>query len=154
MSISHYLEQHHVSHQVVPHDECFGAQHLAQTLHTRGREVAKSVLLRAEHNYEFYVVVLPATHRIDFEKLRTFLGGVSLELASEHEIQERCPDCERGVLPPFGTHYGARTIVDKTLTYDEFITFEGHTHSEAIRMKFSDYYAFEHPLVGDIATSA
>lgn len=154
MSITQFLERRHVSYQIVPHDECFGAQHLAQALHTPGREVAKSVLLRAEHDYGYYVAVLPATHRIDFEKLRTFLGGVSLELATEKEIDERCPDCEKGVLPPFGTHYGAQTILDKSLTCDEFITFEGHSHSEAIRMKFTDYYDFEHPLIGEFAVPA
>lgn len=154
MSITQDLQRRHVPFEVVPHDECFGAQHLAEALHTPGREVAKSVLLRAEHSYEFFVAVLPASHRIDFEKLQTFLGGVTLSLASEREIQERCPDCESGTLPPFGTHYGAQTIVDRSLTGDEHITFEGFSHSEAIRMRFEDYYSFEHPLIGEFATPA
>ncbi len=151
MNITQFLERRHIPFQIVSHCECFGAQHLAQALHTPGRNVAKSVLLRADHDYGFYVAVLPASHRIDIDRLQTFLGGTSLELATEQEIKARCPDCEVGVLPPFGTHYGAQTIVDQSLTTGDTITFECHSHSEAVRMKFADYYAFEHPLVGRFA---
>lgn len=154
MSIKHFLERRQVPFVAVEHPETFDAQHLAQVLHTPGREVAKTVLLRADHAYSYIVAVLPATHRIDFAALSTFLGGTKVELATEVEIAERCPDCEFGVLPPFGAHYGAKTIVDKSLTEDEYITFESDSHTEAIRMKYADYYEFEHPLVASFARSA
>jgi Ala-tRNA(Pro) deacylase len=112
------------------------------------------VLLRADHDYGFYVAVLPATHMIDFFQLRTFLGGVQLELATEHEIAQRCPECEPGVLPPFGTHYGAQTLVDRVLCEDEYIAFECESHTAAIRMKYADFYALEHPLVASFARPA
>jgi Ala-tRNA(Pro) deacylase len=91
---------------------------------------------------------------IDFRCLRTFLGGAELELATEQDIAERCPGCELGVLPPFGTHYGAQTIVDRTLTEDDSIAFECDSHSSAIRMKYLDFHAIEHPLVADFARPA
>ena len=154
MSITQFLEQRHVPFEIVPHEACYGAQHLAQALHTPGRQVAKSVLLRADHDYGYFVVVLPATHMIDFNQLRTFLGGAQLELATEQEIAQRCPGCELGVMPPFGTHYGAQTIVDRALTEDEYIAFECDSHSAAIRMKYVDFHAFEHPLVASFARPA
>ncbi len=151
MTMKHYLQKRQVPFEAIEHAPAFGSQHLAETLHTPGREVAKTVLLRADHEYSYIVAVLPATHRIDFEALSQFLGGTNLELATEVEIAERCPDCEFGVLPPFGTHYGAKTIVDESLKRDEFITFDSDSHHEAIRMKYSDYYEFEHPLVARFA---
>jgi Ala-tRNA(Pro) deacylase len=151
MSITEYLQQRHVSFEIVPHEACFGAQHLAQALHTPGRQVAKSVLLRADHNYRYFVALLPATHMIDIESLRIFLGGAELELATAQELSERCPSCEPGVLPPFGTHYGAQTIVDRILTEDDSIAFECDSHSAAIRMKYLDFHALEHPLVASFA---
>lgn len=154
MSVKKFLQSRHVSFEAVEHPAAFDAQHLAQALHMPGREVAKTVLLRADHQYSYIVAVLPATHRIDFEQLSTFLGGTTIELATEHEIAERCPDCEFGVLPPFGSHYGAQTIVDKSLTEDEYITFDSDSHIEAIRMKYADFYDFEHPLVARFAHPA
>jgi Ala-tRNA(Pro) deacylase len=154
MSMKHFLQKRHVPFETIEHPAAYDAQHLAQALHTPGREVAKTVLLRADHDYSYIVAVLPATHRIDFDALSTFLGGANLQLATEIEIAERCPDCEFGVLPPFGTHYGAKTIVDQSLVKDEYIAFESDTHTEAIRMKFVDYCEFEHPLVANFARPA
>ena len=151
MNVRHFLETRQVPFETIRHRETFDAQHLAQALATPGREVAKSVLIRADHNYRYIVAVLPATHRIDFDELSRFLGGAELELATEVEIAERCPDCEFGVLPPFGSHYGAQTIVDESLTHDETITFDSVCHTEAMRMKYVDYYNFEHPLVARFA---
>lgn len=154
MSMKHFLQRRQVPFEAIEHKPAYDAQHLAQALHTPGREVAKTVLLRADHDYAYVVAVLPATHRIDFDALCTFLGGTSLELATEIEIAERCADCEFGVLPPFGSHYGAKTIVDETLADDEYISFESDSHTEAIRMKYADYYQFEHPLVARFALPA
>lgn len=154
MSMKHFLQRRHVPFEVVTHAQAFDAQHLAQALHTPGREVAKTVLLRADHDYRYIVVVLPATHVIDFDRLSEFLGGTHLELATEAEVAERCPDCDIGVLPPFGSHYGAQTIVDQSLTEDEYIWFESDSHTEAIRMKYAEYYDVEHPLVARFAGHA
>ena len=151
MNVKHFLETRHIPYETIPHRETFDAQHLAQALATPGLEVAKTVLLRADHDYRYIVAVLPASHRIDLEELSRFLGGAELSLATEVEIAERCPDCEFGVLPPFGSHYGAQTIVDESLTADETISFECSSHTEAMRMKYIDYYNFEHPLVARFA---
>jgi Ala-tRNA(Pro) deacylase len=93
------------------------------------------------------VAVLPATHHIDFALASEALGGSKLALATEVEIADHCPDCELGVLPPFGSQYGMKTIVDESLAKDEQIVFEGNTHHDAIRMKFRDFQQIEHPLI-------
>lgn len=154
MSTKQFLQSRRVAFQTIEHPEAYDAQRLAQAVHTPGREVAKTVLLRANHGFRYVVAVLPATHRIDFTKLSEFLGGTNVQLATEVEIAERCPGCEFGVLPPFGSQYGAETIVDESLTKDETICFECDTHTEAIRMKYSDYYDVEHPLVARFAQPA
>lgn len=151
MSMKHLLQRRHIPFEVISHPAAFDAQHLAQALHTPGQLVAKTVLLRADHDYRYIVAVLPATHNIDFDRLSEFLGGTSVALATEHEISERCPDCEFGVLPPFGSHYNAETIVDESLAHDEYISFESDSHTEAIRMRYSEYYEYEHPLVARFA---
>ena len=69
MSMKHFLQRRHVPFEAIEHKAAYDAQHLAQALHTPGREVAKTVLLRADHDYAYVVAVLPATHRIDFEAL-------------------------------------------------------------------------------------
>ena len=147
MNVAAFLERGHYKFERVPHPATYSAQRLAHELHVSGREVAKTVLLRVDGGYEFAVAVLPASKKIDFKRASKLLGGAKLELATEFEISEHCPDCDFGVLPPFGSRYGMKTIVDSKLADDEYIWFEGNTHEEAIRMKFKDYSRLEQPLV-------
>ena len=151
MDIKHFLKQHQAVFDVVPHIEAFDAPHVAQATATPGEEVAKAVLLRVNHGYRYVVAVLPSTHRLDFAALSRVFGGAEVQLAAEIEVGQRRPDCEFGVLSPFGSQYEAETIVDKSLAQDEQILFEGNTHREAIRMKYADFCRIEHPTVTEFA---
>lgn len=154
MQISEFLQSRGVEFERIEHPAAYDAQRFAQAVHTAAREVAKTVLLRAEGGYVFVVAVLPADKQVDFDKAAKVLGGGTLELASEAEIGQHCPDCETGVLPPFGSQYGMKTMVDRSLCDDDEIVFEANTHHEAIRMKFSDYRRLEEPLLASFATRA
>jgi len=154
MNIPDFLQQEKVQFQVIPHYDTYDAQHLAQSMHVSGRLVAKTVLLRAEGGHAFVVAVLPANRSVDFELAADVLGGGQVELATERDVAQHCPDCETGVLPPFGRQYGMKTLVDESLLEDEEIIFEGNTHHEAIRMKLTDYRHIEEPLVGSFAQAS
>lgn len=151
MNVAEFLTKQNVRFENLPHRAAYDAQHLAQALHVPGREVAKTVLLRANGGYRYLVAVLPATKKIDFAKVSAALGGSKVRLATEIEVSQHCPDCEFGVLPPFGSQYGMVTLVDKNLAKDEEIVFEGNTHRDAIRMKFEDFRRIEEPLIVDLA---
>ncbi len=151
MRVEDLLSAKNVDFDVIPHHDTYAAQRMAQVLHVSGKEVAKTVLLRADHGFKYVVAVLPADKSIDFERASQALGGSHLELAAEEEIAEHCPDCEIGALPPFGSQYDMETIVDESLAEDDEIVFEGNTHHEAIRIKFRDFCDIEGPLVASFA---
>jgi Ala-tRNA(Pro) deacylase len=151
MNVTEFLQKQNVAFESLPHSATYDSQHLAQILHVPGREVAKTVLLRANGGYRYLVAVLPASKKIDFAKASAALGGSKIHLATEIEVASHCSDCEMGVLPPFGSQYGMVTMVDESLTKDEQIVFEGNTHREAIRMKFEDFRRIEEPLIVDLA---
>ena len=148
MNVPDFLTDRKIPFELIPHRNTYDAQRMAATIHVSGREVAKTVLLRAADGDSFVVAVLPANTSVDFDLASRLFGGSKLELATEAEISAHCPDCELGVLPPFGSQYGMTTIVDKSLTEDDEIVFEGNTHHEAIRMKFGDLRRVEEPLIG------
>lgn len=154
MNIREFLGERQVAFDVLPHREAFDAQRMAQTLHVPGREVAKTVLLRADRGFMYVVAVIPAPEHIDLQRVSELLGGSEVELASEEELAERCPDCECGVLPPFGSAYGMKTLLDASLLDEEEVVFEGNSHHEAIRMKLEDFRQLEEPLVGHLLAHA
>jgi Ala-tRNA(Pro) deacylase len=42
-------------------------------------------------------------------------------------------------------------FVDRMLTSDEEITFNGGTHTDAVRMRYADFARLTHPVVGEFA---
>ena len=154
MKITDILDQARVDYKVYPHEETFDAQHLAAALRVSGHNVAKTVLLRANGDFAHIVAVLPASRTLDLGRVSKAFGGAEIRLANEVEIAEHCPDCEFGILPPFGSKYDMKTVVDSSLAQHEDVFFQGDVHTEAIRMRYSDFANIEHPLVVDIATSA
>jgi len=154
MNVREFLEKRDVPFEVLPHWPTYDAQHTAQAVHVPGREMAKTVLLRVDGPQPFVVAVLPATRHIDFARVKYVLGLERVSLANERDISEQCPDCEFGVLPPFGSQYGMTTLVDAGLSKDDQIVFNGNTHEEAIRMKYNDFCRIEHPTVASFACGA
>jgi Ala-tRNA(Pro) deacylase len=149
MRLDEFLDSRHVPFTRLHHPTAYTANRVAQLLHVPGREMAKSVLLRAGDGY--VLAVLPATHRIDLEQLRQDFDGEEIGLATEADMERLFPDCERGAMPPFGSLYELPTLVDESLAEDDEIVFEAQDHEDAIRMRYRDFEAIEHPRMGHFA---
>jgi Ala-tRNA(Pro) deacylase len=151
MDIKKHLQDHGIPFDVIVHHDTYDSQRMAHVIGVGGRHVAKTVLLRANGGYVYVVAVLPADTHIDWDAASHALGESRLQLATEIEICDRCPDCECGALPPFGSQYAMKTLLDKALADDEWMYFEGNTHHETIRMKVEDFRRLENPLVACFA---
>ena len=149
-SVTSYLTSHHVSYAVVEHPLAYTAQAEAAVSHVPGHVWAKAVVCIADGRP--LIVVLPAPMVVDFRRLKLFLGAMDIRLAHESEIREMYADCEVGAMPPFGELYGQRVVVDTRLVADTDIVFNGGSHRDAIRMRYSDFEALVHPLVAQFAT--
>jgi Ala-tRNA(Pro) deacylase len=146
MNVQKFLQKRGLQFTAMPHQPTFDAQSLALAVQVPGQEVAKSVLLRCGR--EYVLALLPATHTVDLHAVKDLLGCAHVALATEAECGSHFADCELGALPPFGSEYGMRTIMDDSLARDVEIVFEGNSHREAIRMRTDDFRGLEQPLVG------
>jgi Ala-tRNA(Pro) deacylase len=153
MNIAKFLTKNHSKFARLPHKPVYTSERMAHELHLSGDEVAKTVLLRANGGYRFVVAVLPSSKKLDLARASRLLGGTKLRVAEKQEIAEHCPDCEFGILPPFGSRYHMTTIADSGLADNEEIVFEGNTHREAIRMKFAEFRRLEEPLIAPIVVA-
>lgn len=153
MDIKSFLRERNVAFEVLPHPHSEGAAKLAHAVHVPGSQVAKSVLLHANHSFKDVVAVVPADRYVDAASVSRMFGGAEIRFANEAEIAIHCPDCERGVLPPFGSQYGMQTVVDQSLASRTYIVIESNTHDEALRLQWKDFSHLESPLVGPITVS-
>jgi Ala-tRNA(Pro) deacylase len=147
-TITDFLAQNKIGYEILRHPEAFTAQTIAQAEHVKGRHHAKVVMVRSGGNQ--LMIVLPADHRLDLEKLEN-ITGQSAVLQSEDEFKSLFPDCAVGTMPPFGNLYGLTTYVDKSLTKEDYIVFEAGTHTEAIKLNYQDYERLAKPRIEDLA---
>ena len=143
--LQEYLDKHHVKYVSIKHSPAFTAQELAAAAHIPGKEVAKTVVVKLDG--VMAMVVLPAPEMIRMNHLKAETGADRVELASEEEFKGRFPDCEVGAMPPFGNLYEMRTLVEESLTEDEDIAFNAGSHTELIKMSYSDFAELVEPEV-------
>ena len=144
-----FLKDNGVKYEVMPHAVSYTAQETAASVHTPGKEVAKSVVIT--DGTEYVMAVVDAPHQIDLKKFSALSGMKKAALASEDRLRELFPDCEPGAMPPFGNLYDIKVFVDQRLEEDETITFNAGSHFEAIRLKYADFKKLAKPQVGDFA---
>jgi Ala-tRNA(Pro) deacylase len=144
-----FLEESGVKYEVIHHKEDFTAGQTALDTHTPPAEFAKTVFVCIDR--EFAVVVLPADDMVSETKLKLGVGAQRVELATEDEIRDLCPDCELGAAPPFGNLYGLPVYVSLALEADEQITFNAGTHQDAIRIAYADFKRIVDPQVVALA---
>jgi Ala-tRNA(Pro) deacylase len=142
MRVPLFLADNRVAFGRLYHAPAYTAQRRAYYLHVPGRQLVKSVLLRAPAGY--LLAVLPADARVDLDALGRVLGG-PVRLAGAEEIPEVFRDCEWGALSPFGSLYGLATVLERDLDPEAEIVFEGASHGEAIRMRCRDFERLERP---------
>jgi Ala-tRNA(Pro) deacylase len=140
-----YLDQNNIKYSLITHSMAFTAQELASIMHIPGKELAKVVILKIDG--QFAMAVIPAPHKIDFERLKSAIEAKQIELASEKEFQKLFPDCEVGAMPPFGNLYGLPVYVAKPLKEDKEIVYNAGSHTEAIRMQYVDFDRLVKPTV-------
>ncbi|MCP4906115.1 MAG: hypothetical protein GY910_14150 [bacterium] len=135
MSLAHTLESflsdRHVPYSTQSHPASTSSLGTAHSAHIAEENLAKSVLLEDDHG--FLLAVLPASRRLELDRLRDELGR-SLHLAPEGEMGRLFPDCCTGAVPPVGAAYGLPTVLDASLEDREEVFFEGGDHKTLVRM--------------------
>jgi Ala-tRNA(Pro) deacylase len=146
MNVQEYLEHQGCPFKVSEHEPVYTAGQLAAVEHVPPRQVAKTVVVRAD-NDRFFVCVLPADRKVSLYALQQHLDTEHVRLATESEMESLFADAEVGAEPPFGSLYHLPTLMDKSLARDKEIVFCAGSHERAIRMAMADYKRLAKPTV-------
>ena len=147
--LERYLREGGAAFETMIHSVAYTAQEVAAAQHTPGKQLAKVVLVDADG--QLVMLVLPASFRIDFPKLKSALKAKKIRLATEEQFAGTFTDCEVGAMPPFGSLYGVPVYVDESLPGASEIVFKAGTHTTSIKMKYADYQRLASPMVADFA---
>jgi Ala-tRNA(Pro) deacylase len=146
-SISEFLDRHRAQYSVLAHPIAYSAQREAAAAHVPGHAWAKVVVCLADDRP--LLAVLPASLRVDFDRLKAATHADSLRLARENEFKELYADCEVGAMPPLGPLYGQQVVVEEALTTDPEIVFDAGSHRESIRMPYREFQRLVSPTIAE-----
>ena len=148
--LKEFLDREKVKYISIIHSTAYTAQEVAASAHITGKELAKTIIV--ELDGEMAMVVLPANRKIVLQDLREVTGSDQVKFASEEEFRERFPGCETGAMPPFGNLYGMDVYIAEGLANQDEIAFNAGSHTEVIRMAYSDFERLVRPKVLSFTT--
>jgi len=140
-----FLDSHDIGYVSISHSPAYSAQAIAEVAHIPGKELAKTVIVGIDNR--FAMVVLPASCRVQLGHLKAAVSASHVELATEAEVENLFPDCEKGAMPPFGNLYDLDVYVAEQLTEDEEIAFSAGLHTEVVRLSYKDFDRLVMPKV-------
>lgn len=147
--LKEFLNSQHVKYVAINHSPAYTAQEIAALAHVSGKELAKTVMVKLD--YKMAMAVLPASSKVNFERLQEKSGAGRVELAGEKEFKDMFPDCEIGAMPPFGNLYGMEVYASHRLAEDAEIAFNAGSHTELIRMAYKDFERLVKPKIVNIS---
>jgi Ala-tRNA(Pro) deacylase len=143
--LKEFLDNRQIKYMVIQHSPAYTSLEIAAMAKIPGKEIAKTVIVNADGKK--LMVVVPASHMVDFTSLRIFINAEQAELAGEQQFKDLFPDCEVGAMPPFGNLFSMDVVVAESLAEDEMIAFNAGTHKELIRMTYRDFASLVQPKV-------
>ena len=148
--LAEYLESQGVQYTVIEHHApVYTAQEIAASTHIPGKQLAKTVMIKVDGGLA--MAVIPASQRVNLNRLKELVGAGKVELASEQEFRNKFPDCQVGAMPPFGNLYGIPVYAAQDLAEEIEIAFCAGSHTELVRMAFSDFKRLAEPKILDFA---
>jgi Ala-tRNA(Pro) deacylase len=146
-----YLEKAGVKHQILEHRTVYTAYDAANTMKKKLNEIAKSLLVMADKDY--FLVILPADHNLDFEKLKKIVGKIKdknikvIKIPTE-KIMLEALKIKAGALSAFGQLHKLPVVVDKKLADAKKAIFSSGSFNHSVEMAVKDFVKLENAVLG------
>ena len=152
-----YLDKAEIKYEIVPHKKVYTAYDLAQTLGEKLDGIAKTLLLKVElpsmkNKGKHYILVIPASYRANFQKIKKQLKAKKVEIAMEKTLKKL--KLNPGAITPFGGYHKLEILLDKALLKTQKALVSAGAHTEALRVKVKDLHAKEGATLGQFGDKA
>jgi Ala-tRNA(Pro) deacylase len=158
-----FLKEQKIKYEVIAHKTVFTAYDTAATLKRKLNEVAKTLVVKVEPGIEYgkktanYVlVVLPASLRLDLQKLKRELKVKKIEIVKE-KVMTKVMKFKPGAIPPFSLFAKIPTYIDRGMLKAKSVIVSAGTYTESLKMKGQDLIKAGGKAVGSfgkVASSA
>jgi prolyl-tRNA editing enzyme YbaK/EbsC (Cys-tRNA(Pro) deacylase) len=152
-----YLDKIEFDYEIVPHKKVYTAYDLAQTLGEKLDGIAKTLLVKIElpkvdKRGKHVILVIPASYRANFNKIKKALKAKKVSMAVEKTLKKL--KLNPGAITPFGGYHKLEIIMDKALLKSKKVLVSAGAHTEALRVKVKDLHEKENATLGQFGDKA
>ncbi len=152
LKLAKYLEKAGVKHDVLEHKTVYTAYDAAATMGKKLNEIAKALLVIADKDY--YLVLLPADHNLDFKKLAQFIskaGGKKVKVVKipGEAVMEKLLKVKAGAMSAFGGLHKLPVVMEKKLAGMKRAVFTSGSFNHSVEMAVKDFVKMENALLGN-----
>ena len=148
-AVEKLLSLHKINYKKTSHKPTKTSEESAEVRGVTLASGAKAMLVKQEKDSLFILLVLSAAKKISWKSIRQIIGTKKLSLASPEEVK-KLTKCIPGAVPPFGSIWGVKTYVDKSLFIQgPTINFNAGLRTTSISMEGEDYKKVENPIIDE-----
>ncbi len=135
--IRNFLIKNKIKHDILKHKTVYTAYDMANTLKKKLNEVAKTIVIRADKGH--VLVVLPASHQVDFKALKKILKAKKIDIDKEN-VMVKIFKVKAGALSAIhGTINKIPVYVDKSLTKAKKIVAQAGSFEESLHLTAKEF---------------
>ena len=150
-NVEGYLKKANKKFDQISHKTVYTAYDLAQTLKKELKDIAKTLLIKADKVY--VLAVVPASMRIDIKKLKKVLKAKDVSIPKEN-VMVKVFKIKLGAITAFGKLHKVETVVDKSLLKAKDVILQAGSFTDSIRMKAKDFIEMEEAKLANFAQGA
>ena len=150
--LAKYLEKAGVKHNILEHKTVYTAYDAAATMGKKLNEIAKALLVIADKDY--YLVLLPADHNLDFKKLAQFISksaGQKIRVVKipGEAVMEKLLKVKAGAMSAFGGLHKLPVVMEKNLAKMKKAVFTSGSFNHSVELAVKDFIKMENALLGN-----
>jgi len=147
--IREYMRAHAITHREITHPPAARTEEYSQALGTRYEQQAKCLLVKLSQSggtEEHVIAAIPASKKLDLEAVARLTGARRAKLAAREQLTA-ITGCEFGALPPIGSIFGLRLLVDRELLTEASIYLNAGAVHHSMVVAPADLVRVERPLL-------
>ncbi|MFH1866647.1 MAG: YbaK/EbsC family protein [Patescibacteria group bacterium] len=134
--IKNFLDKNKIKYDVLVHRTVYTAYDMAQTLKKKLNEVVKALVVKTDKGHA--IVLLPASHQVDFKALKKAIGAKKVEIDKENVMTKLFKVKLGAISAMHGPLHKLPVYVDKAVTKTQKVIAQAGSFEESLHMKAKD----------------
>ena len=148
-AVHEHLDRLGVHYQAIDHESTFTAANEAAASGVAPHEALKTLVVH-DRQHRLALVALPASERLDLNKVRELLNDRSLELATELELARALPRYDVGAVPLLGPGVPRLVLLDERVPKHSRVVCSAGDHRHALALSPEELIRAAKPCIADI----